>query len=67
VKPAPYELVPSPCSYTMQFAVNELKTQYIHRKPSDAKFIHVVSSGYKALMSWHMSRTLQACQLPFSL
>jgi acyl-CoA oxidase len=49
-------------TYTMQFAVNELKTQYIHRKPSDAKFIHVVSSGYKALMSWHMSRTLQECR-----
>lgn len=36
-----------------------MKSLYVVRKPSDAKFIHVQSSGYKAMNSWHMLRTLQ--------
>eukprot|EP00897_Mesotaenium_endlicherianum_P007553 jgi/Mesen1/6826/ME000035S06196 len=49
-------------TYAMGFAVNELKELYVRRKPSDSKVIHVQSSGYKAMASWHMLRTLQECR-----
>lgn len=49
-------------TYAMAFACNELKSLYVNRRPSDAKVIHVQSSGYKAMSSWHMLRTLQECR-----
>eukprot|EP00270_Netrium_digitus_P019609 TRINITY_DN7772_c0_g4_i2.p1 TRINITY_DN7772_c0_g4~~TRINITY_DN7772_c0_g4_i2.p1 ORF type:complete len:699 (+),score=165.27 TRINITY_DN7772_c0_g4_i2:47-2143(+) len=49
-------------TYVYNFGCNLLKEAYIRRQPSDAKVIHVSSSGYKALCSWHMLRTLQECR-----
>eukprot|EP00850_Spirogloea_muscicola_P002206 SM000008S22295 [mRNA] locus=s8:979861:985310:+ [translate_table: standard] len=49
-------------TYAMNFANNSMKLLYIRRQPSDAKVIHVQSSGYKAMFSWHMLRTLQECR-----
>ncbi|KAJ7542883.1 hypothetical protein O6H91_09G016000 [Diphasiastrum complanatum] len=36
-------------TYAMSFAANDLKDVYVKRTPSDAKIIHVLSSGYKAM------------------
>lgn len=49
-------------TYAVSFAVNGLKALYLRRTPADSKVIHVQSSGYKALSSWHMLRTLQECR-----
>lgn len=43
----------------MSFAGNKLKLVYANRTPADAKTIHVLSSGFKALLTWHMMRTAQ--------
>eukprot|EP00249_Psilotum_nudum_P005913 c19319_g1_i1 orf=197-2248(+) len=49
-------------TYATSFAANELKMLYVRRKNADAKTIHVLSSGYKAMFSWHNIRTLQECR-----
>lgn len=43
----------------MSFAVNYLKKIYVNRTPEMNKVIHVVSSAFKAIASWHNMRTLQ--------
>jgi len=45
--------------YAMSFAVNDLKMIYVKRTPETNKAIHVVSSGFKAVLTWHNMRTLQ--------
>lgn len=47
------------CRYAAAFAANHLKNVYLTRQNADTKFIHVLSSGLKAMNSWHMLRTLQ--------
>lgn len=37
----------------------DLKKLYVKRRPEDSKVIHVLSSGLKAVFSWHNMRTLQ--------
>eukprot|EP00899_Mesostigma_viride_P024497 jgi/Mesvir1/5231/Mv15357-RA.1 len=53
-------------TYALQFAANDLKAKYIAvmsgSPGSSAKVVHVMSSGYKALLSWHMLTTLQECR-----
>ncbi|XP_024523434.1 acyl-coenzyme A oxidase 3, peroxisomal [Selaginella moellendorffii] len=49
-------------SYAMSFAACDLKRIYYNRKPEHAKIIHVLSSGYKAMFSWHNLKTLQECR-----
>eukprot|EP00271_Cylindrocystis_brebissonii_P008928 TRINITY_DN23463_c0_g1_i1.p1 TRINITY_DN23463_c0_g1~~TRINITY_DN23463_c0_g1_i1.p1 ORF type:complete len:695 (-),score=132.58 TRINITY_DN23463_c0_g1_i1:105-2189(-) len=49
-------------TYALNFACNGMREMYLHRQPSDAKVIHVQSSGYKAACSWHMLRLLQECR-----
>eukprot|EP00475_Leptophrys_vorax_P021233 TRINITY_DN28959_c0_g1_i1.p1 TRINITY_DN28959_c0_g1~~TRINITY_DN28959_c0_g1_i1.p1 ORF type:complete len:697 (+),score=43.19 TRINITY_DN28959_c0_g1_i1:315-2405(+) len=49
-------------TYAMCIASRSMGAQYIQRKASDAKKIHVQSSGYKAMNTWHMMRTLQECR-----
>ncbi|CAI5961359.1 unnamed protein product [Closterium sp. NIES-65] len=49
-------------TYVLHLAVNGLRELYLSRRPSDVKYIHVQSSGYKAMNSWHMLRTLQECR-----
>ncbi|CAM6085229.1 unnamed protein product [Calypogeia fissa] len=46
----------------LSFAGNKLKVFYANRTPADAKTIHVLSSGYKALLTWNMMRTAQECR-----
>ncbi|CAN8306123.1 unnamed protein product [Cochlearia groenlandica] len=48
--------------YAMSFTVNDLKIVYAKRKPETKKAIHVVSSGFKAVLTWHNMRTLQECR-----
>lgn len=43
----------------MSFAGNDLKFFYVNRTTADAKAIHMLSSGYKALFTWHNIKTLQ--------
>jgi hypothetical protein len=43
----------------MSFAAVDLKKLYVKRRPEDSKVIHVLSSGLKAIFSWHNMRTLQ--------
>jgi len=43
----------------MSFAANELKMIYVKRTPETNKAIHVVSSGFKAVLTWHNMHTLQ--------
>ncbi|XP_019160686.1 PREDICTED: putative acyl-coenzyme A oxidase 3.2, peroxisomal [Ipomoea nil] len=45
--------------YAMSFATNFLKRMYVKRKPETIKTLHVVSSAFKATLSWHNMRTLQ--------
>ncbi|KAL6286388.1 hypothetical protein ACE6H2_010778 [Prunus campanulata] len=49
-------------SYAMSFAANHLKMIYVKRTPELSKTIHVVSSAFKATLTWHNMRTLQECR-----
>lgn len=49
-------------TYAMSFAVNYLKMLYWNRTPETNKTLHVVSSAFKATMTWHDMRTLQECR-----
>ncbi|KAL3502696.1 hypothetical protein ACH5RR_037145 [Cinchona calisaya] len=49
-------------TYSMSFAANYLKTIYVKRTPELIKTIHIVSSAFKATLSWHNMRTLQECR-----
>ncbi|KAG9146682.1 hypothetical protein Leryth_005031 [Lithospermum erythrorhizon] len=49
-------------TYAMGFAANYLKTLYVQRTPELIKTIHVVSSAFKAVLTWHNMRTLQECR-----
>ncbi|KAL0723847.1 hypothetical protein Bca4012_038446 [Brassica carinata] len=49
-------------TYAMSFAANDLKMIYVKRTPETNKAIHVVSSGLKAVLTWHNMRTLQECR-----
>lgn len=50
-------LAPLATTYVMQFVLNELKKDWHAQKLG--KQLHVWSSGFKALMTWHMAETLQ--------
>lgn len=43
----------------MNFAAVDLKKVYFNKNPKDVKVVHVMSSGFKAMFSWHSMRTLQ--------
>lgn len=43
----------------MRFAANHLKMIYVKRTPELSKTIHVLSSAFKATLTWHNMRTLQ--------
>lgn len=45
--------------YAMSFAANYLKSIYVKRTPESNKTLHVVSSAFKAILTWHNMRTLQ--------
>ncbi|KAM5578249.1 hypothetical protein ABKV19_008519 [Rosa sericea] len=49
-------------TYAMTFAANHLKMIYVRRTPESSKTIHVVSSAFKATLTWHNMRTLQECR-----
>lgn len=49
-------------TYAASFAAIQLKKIYAKRTPADTKTIHVLSSGYKAMFSWHNVKTLQECR-----
>lgn len=49
-------------TYVMALCANKLKRRWQHRKNDDPKEIHLWSSGMKALVTWHMSETLQECR-----
>ncbi|KAJ9686212.1 hypothetical protein PVL29_015220 [Vitis rotundifolia] len=49
-------------TYAMSFAANYLKMIYVKRTPESNKTIHVVSSAFKAILTWHNMRTLQECR-----
>ncbi|CAK9172865.1 unnamed protein product [Ilex paraguariensis] len=49
-------------TYAMSFAENYLKMLYVKRTPELIKTIHVVSSAFKATLTWHNMRTLQECR-----
>ncbi|KAB5512712.1 hypothetical protein DKX38_029740 [Salix brachista] len=49
-------------SYAMTFGGNYLKMIYVNRTPGSAKTLHVVSSAFKAIFTWHNMRTLQECR-----
>ncbi|KAL3683937.1 hypothetical protein R1sor_001959 [Riccia sorocarpa] len=49
-------------TYAMSASANKLKQIYAFRTPADAKTIHVLSSGLKALLTWHNIRTCQECR-----
>ncbi|KAI3457170.1 hypothetical protein Pfo_013833 [Paulownia fortunei] len=49
-------------TYAMSFAANYLKLLYVKRTPQLIKTIHVVSSAFKAILTWHNMRTLQECR-----
>ncbi|MCO5557767.1 hypothetical protein L7F22_011338 [Adiantum nelumboides] len=48
-------------TYAVSFAGKELKYLYAKRTTANIKDIHLLSSGYKALFTWHNIRTLQEC------
>ncbi|KAJ6383578.1 hypothetical protein OIU78_026966 [Salix suchowensis] len=49
-------------SYAMSFGGNYLKMLYVNRTPESAKTLHVVSSAFKAIFTWHNMKTLQECR-----
>lgn len=48
--------------YAMSFAANELKMMYVNRTPESNKTIHIISSAYKATLTWNNMHTLQECR-----
>ncbi|KAJ0989396.1 hypothetical protein J5N97_007752 [Dioscorea zingiberensis] len=46
----------------MSSAGNFLKKVYVKRTPSTNKIIHVYSSAFKAMHTWHNMKTLQECR-----
>jgi len=46
----------------MSCAANDLKIICLKMTPSGRKTIHVLSSGYKAMFTWHNMNTLQECR-----
>ncbi|XP_011013714.1 PREDICTED: acyl-coenzyme A oxidase 3, peroxisomal-like [Populus euphratica] len=54
-------------SYAMSFGGNYLKMMYVNRTPESAKTLHVVSSAFKAIFTWHNMRTLQECRVSKAL
>lgn len=49
-------------TYAASCAANDLKMMYVNRTPQSNKTIHVVSSAFKAILTWHNMRTLQECR-----
>ncbi|OAY35337.1 acyl-coenzyme A oxidase 3, peroxisomal isoform X2 [Manihot esculenta] len=49
-------------TYAMSFAGNYLKMIYWNRTPESNKTLHVISSAFKATLTWHNMRTLQECR-----
>ncbi|XP_042518311.1 acyl-coenzyme A oxidase 3, peroxisomal-like [Macadamia integrifolia] len=49
-------------TYAMSIAGNYLKGIYVTRTPETSKTLHIVSSAFKAMFSWHNMRTLQECR-----
>ncbi|KAG0599354.1 hypothetical protein M758_12G146000 [Ceratodon purpureus] len=49
-------------TYAMNFAALDLKKLYFNKNPKDVKIVHVMSSGCKAMFTWHSMRTLQECR-----
>lgn len=45
--------------YAMNFAALDLKKLYFNKNPKDVKIVHIMSSGFKAMFTWHSMRTLQ--------
>ncbi len=50
-------LSPLATTYVMQIVLNELKKKWHNQELG--RQMHVWSSGFKALMTWHMAETLQ--------
>ncbi|KAL4383379.1 hypothetical protein GQ457_15G003100 [Hibiscus cannabinus] len=48
--------------YAMSFAANYLKMLYVKRTPQSNKTIHVVSSSFKATITWSNMQILQECR-----
>lgn len=49
-------------TYALQLAMGSLKELMDRKQPSDAKAVHVVSSGLKAGATWTRVEVLQACR-----
>ncbi|XP_038902953.1 acyl-coenzyme A oxidase 3, peroxisomal-like [Benincasa hispida] len=49
-------------TYAMSFAAIELKKIYVKRTPESVKTLHIVSSAFKATLTWHNMRSLQECR-----
>ncbi|KAJ4850820.1 hypothetical protein Tsubulata_037026, partial [Turnera subulata] len=49
-------------TYAMSFAGNWLKVLFAKREPQSYKTVHVFSSAFKAIFSWHNTKTLQECR-----
>ncbi|KAI4333893.1 hypothetical protein L6164_018647 [Bauhinia variegata] len=49
-------------TYAMSFAANDLKRMFVSRKLESNRTIHIVSSAYKATITWNNMRTLQECR-----
>ncbi|KAB5530011.1 hypothetical protein DKX38_020092 [Salix brachista] len=60
--PCNFCLTAAYCLYAMSFGGNYLKMLYVNRTPESAKTLHVVSSAFKAIFTWHNMRTLQECR-----
>ncbi|KAE8662197.1 Acyl-coenzyme A oxidase 3, peroxisomal [Hibiscus syriacus] len=48
--------------YAMSFGANYLKMLYVKRTPQSNKTIHVVSSSFKATITWSNMQILQECR-----
>eukprot|EP00741_Cyanophora_paradoxa_P012701 tig00020616_g12271.t1 len=49
-------------TYALNFACVDLKMKHARGAADTVKEVHVVSSGLKALATWHMSRAIQECR-----
>lgn len=49
-------------TYAMHLSTDALKRIAKDRRPSDAKLVHIRSSGLKAASTWHRVEILQACR-----
>ncbi|KAJ4841378.1 hypothetical protein Tsubulata_033361 [Turnera subulata] len=49
-------------TYAMSFAGNWLKMLFAKREPQSYKTVHIFSSAFKAIFSWHNTKTLQECR-----